>query len=113
MRTTAARAARKAAANPPPAPPLLQLAVRVQPGASASEVTVADAAENLLQLSARVTARAHDGEANDALRRLLADCLGVSRSRVSIVRGLKSRDKVVAVDGMTRDDVLAVLGTET
>lgn len=110
IRSSAARAARQAVSTPPA---LVQLAVRVHPGASKSEVTLSDQSEENLQLAARVTARAHDGEANDALRRLLAESLGVSRSRVTIVRGLKSRDKVVSVDGMTRDDVVAVLGSDT
>jgi uncharacterized protein len=51
-------------------------------------------------LQARVTAPPVDGRANDALRRLIAKRIGVAPSRVAVVRGAKSRDKVVAVDGV-------------
>ncbi len=48
----------------------------------------------------RVTAAAERGRANEAAARLLAKRLGVSKSRVSIVRGHASRDKVVRIHGM-------------
>ena len=50
--------------------------------------------------AARVTAPPVVGRANDALCRLIADRAGVAPSRVSIVRGAKSRDKVVRVEGL-------------
>jgi uncharacterized protein len=50
--------------------------------------------------AARVTAPPVDGRANEALRRLVADRAGVAPSRVSIVRGERSRDKVVRVEGL-------------
>jgi uncharacterized protein YggU (UPF0235/DUF167 family) len=40
------------------------------------------------------------GRANDAVCRLLADVLGVRRSTVTIVRGDRARDKVVAIEGI-------------
>ncbi|CAN5330525.1 DUF167 family protein YggU [soil metagenome] len=42
-----------------------------------------------------------DGKANEALRRFLAERLGVALSRVEIVRGEKSRRKAVVVSGIT------------
>ena len=36
---------------------------------------------------------------------LLADTLGVAKSRLHLVRGHASRDKVVAVEGLTRGEV--------
>lgn len=51
-------------------------------------------------LVVRVVAPPFDGRANDALCRLLADLLGVWRSRVTIVRGERARDKVVAIEGI-------------
>ncbi len=39
-----------------------------------------------------------EGEANAAVREVLAETLGVSRSHVAIVRGEKSRQKVVAIE---------------
>jgi len=51
-------------------------------------------------LRARVAAPAVDGAANQALLRLLADELGVSRGSVRLVSGPTARTKVVAVDGV-------------
>lgn len=51
-------------------------------------------------LQARVTAPPVDGKANAALRKLIAKRVGVSRSRVAIARGEKSRDKLVRVEGL-------------
>jgi uncharacterized protein (TIGR00251 family) len=51
-------------------------------------------------LQARVTAPPVDGKANRALRKLIAKRAGVAPSRVSVVRGEKSRDKLVRVEGV-------------
>jgi uncharacterized protein len=48
----------------------------------------------------RVTAPPVDGRANDALRRLIANRAGVAPSRVTLVRGEKSRDKTLSVEGV-------------
>ena len=59
------------------------------------------------RLRVRVTAAPVDGSANDALVRLLAAELGLSRRSVRIVTGLRSRDKVVEVLGVEPDVLLA------
>jgi uncharacterized protein (TIGR00251 family) len=51
-------------------------------------------------LRARVSAPPVGGKANKALCRLIAKRVGVAPSRVEVVRGAKSRDKVVRVDGL-------------
>jgi uncharacterized protein YggU (UPF0235/DUF167 family) len=56
-----------------------------------------------------VAAPAVEGRANEALRRLLAKQLRVPRSSVTIVRGHRSRDKVVEVDGLDYVTVVAAL----
>ena len=60
----------------------------------------------------RVTAPPVDGKANDALCRFVARAAGVAPSRVSVVRGHTSRDKVVRVEGVEDDVALraALLG---
>lgn len=58
-------------------------------------------------IRAWVHAAPADGEANEALLRVLAKALEVPRSRLSIVRGHASRVKIVAVEGLTAADVLA------
>ena len=60
-------------------------------------------------LRVSVKAPPHGGQANVALLELLASELGVAKSRLSIVRGLTSRDKVVAVEGLAEEDVLELL----
>jgi len=80
---------------------IARIAIHLQPGARRSEVVGWD--EDTLRM--RVQAPASEGRANEALVRLLADCLGISKSRVSIERGATSRVKVIAIQGMTLEDV--------
>ena len=58
-------------------------------------------------LRARVAAPPVEGAANQALLRLLADELGVARRAVRLVAGAAGRQKLVVVEGMTPEDVLA------
>lgn len=51
-------------------------------------------------LQARVSAPPVDGKANKALCRLVARRAGVAPSRVSVVQGEKSRDKLLLVEGI-------------
>ena len=81
-------------------------AVRAQPGARRDEIVgVRDGV-----LVARVSAPAREGRANQALCRLIASRLGIRPSRVSVVRGERSREKVVRVEGLDRAEVEAALG---
>lgn len=52
-------------------------------------------------LLARVTPPPVDGRANKALCRMIAKRIGIAPSKVSVVRGEKSRNKVVRVEGVT------------
>jgi len=80
--------------------------VRLQPRASRSEIT----GERNGALVVRVTAPPVDGRANAALCALLAGTAGVAPSRVAVVRGLTSRDKVVRVDGVDEAALRSALG---
>jgi uncharacterized protein YggU (UPF0235/DUF167 family) len=60
-------------------------------------------------LAARVSAPPHDGLANRALCRLIAARAGVPSSSVAVVRGLRSRDKLVVVSGLGQDELLRAL----
>jgi uncharacterized protein len=53
-------------------------------------------------LRARVAAAPVDGKANQALCRLIAKRVGVAPSKVKLVRGAKSREKVIDVEGVDR-----------
>jgi uncharacterized protein len=57
-------------------------------------------------LIVRVTAPAIEGRANEAVRRLVAKHLRVPKSAVTIVRGDRSRDKVIQVEGLDNWAVL-------
>ena len=61
-------------------------------------------------LLARVSAPPVDGRANRALCRLIARRAGVPASRVTIVRGERSRDKLVRVDGIDPSALHDALG---
>jgi uncharacterized protein (TIGR00251 family) len=84
------------------------LRVRLTPRASRSQIDGWDG--DLLRV--RVAAPPVEGRANDALLRLLAEALGVPPSRLRLVRGRTSREKVVAVQGVSGEDVRARLSGE-
>ena len=64
-------------------------------------------------LRLKVRARPEKGRANEAVIRLLASHLGLPRASLSIVRGATSRDKLMKVDGLSRDQLRTLLGTST
>ena len=76
--------------------------VRVQPRASRNEIAASDP-DGKLRL--RVTAPPADGEANEAVLKLLARHLGVPKSALTIVRGATTRNKVIDVEGLTEAEV--------
>jgi hypothetical protein len=74
------------------AQPGARIAVRVTPRASRNALIVDDGLIRVL-----VTAAPAEGEANDAVRLLLAEALGVPPSRLALAQGARSRDKVILV----------------
>ncbi|MGC8839196.1 MAG: DUF167 domain-containing protein [Anaerolineae bacterium] len=79
--------------------------VRVVPRASRDEVAGLQGEA----LRVRLTAPPVEGAANRALVDFLARQLGVRRSQVHILAGEASRDKVVAVEGLTAEEARARL----
>lgn len=69
----------------------VEITIHIQPGASRSEL----AGEHGDALKVRISARPVEGAANAALAEFMAQCLGVARREVRIVRGEKSRHKVL------------------
>jgi len=61
-------------------------------------------------LRVRVRARPEKGLANEAALRLLAGRLNLPRSRLALVRGATSRDKLIEVEGLSEDELRARLG---
>jgi uncharacterized protein (TIGR00251 family) len=82
------------------------LRVRLTPRAARSQIDGWDG--DLLRV--RVAAPPVEGKANDALLRLLAKALDVPPSRLRLVKGRTSREKVIAVEGVSGEDVRARLG---
>ena len=76
------------------------LKVRVQPKASKNLVEgyVGDA------FRLRVTAPPENGKANAAVIALLAAALDINRSRLTIIKGTRSRDKIVSVESLTLEE---------
>ena len=57
----------------------------------------------------KLRARAVEGQANAALRSFLTDQLNISQRAIILERGLRSRDKVIRIDGMSEEDVRSSL----
>jgi len=79
--------------------------LKVQPRGSRNRVE--EFREGVLRV--RVVAPPEDGKANAAVIALLSERLGVSRQKLRIVRGAASRDKVVEVEGLEPEELLARL----
>jgi uncharacterized protein (TIGR00251 family) len=82
-----------------------EVAIRLQPRARRDEVV----GERGGAIVVRVTAPPVDGKANAALCAFVAKAAGVAPSRVQIVRGQTSRDKILRVAGVTEDHLRASL----
>jgi uncharacterized protein (TIGR00251 family) len=90
-------------------PTFAQVSVRLQPRAGKDEISgVRDGV-----LLARVAAPPVDGRANQAVCKLIARRAGVAPTRVTVVRGEKSRDKVIRVEGVEPAQLRAALGLDT
>jgi uncharacterized protein (TIGR00251 family) len=72
------------------------LAIRVTPRARRETLTARDG-----RLLAHLRAAPVDGAANKALIALLVERAGIRRSEISIVRGLTSREKQIAIVGVS------------
>ena len=77
------------------------LRVRVTPRAGRNEI----AGEHAGALLVRVTSPPEGGKANTAVCRLIAKRLGVAPTRVSVVRGAGSREKVLRIEGLREADL--------
>jgi uncharacterized protein YggU (UPF0235/DUF167 family) len=69
-----------------------RLAVRVTPGARSESLEVVEG-----KLLAKVRAKPQDGAANAAVTRLLASALGIAPSRIELLRGAASREKMFRI----------------
>jgi hypothetical protein len=78
------------------------LSARAEPGASFALRVTPKARRTALEdgdpIRVWVTVAPEDGKANVAVRKLLAKALGVAPSRLELVRGATSRDKLFQLD---------------
>jgi uncharacterized protein len=88
-----------------PQPDGTLLSVKLQPRASANEISGPLGAE----LRIKVTAPPVEAAANEALVELLADRLDCARGRVELVRGHRSRHKILKLHGFAPEEVFAKL----
>lgn len=69
-----------------------RLAVRVTPGARVEALEIADG-----RLLAKVRAKPEGGRANEAVLALVAQALGLAPSRIALLRGASSREKLIDI----------------
>lgn len=81
---------------------IVKLAIKVRPGARGDEIVARDD-DGTLRI--QVSAPAEDGRANRAVEALLAEAVGLPKRAVSVVQGATSRRKLVAFDGLERDQL--------
>ena len=53
----------------------------------------------------KLRAPAVEGKANAALRSFLAEELHISESRITLARGQRSREKLIRIDGLNKEEV--------
>jgi uncharacterized protein (TIGR00251 family) len=79
----------------------------VHPNASRNEVT--GFTDGVLHI--RIAAPPVKGKANRELTAFLSKALGVSKGSLAIVKGHTSHNKVIAIDGLSQEDVINRLST--
>lgn len=84
---------------------MTRIVVRVQPNASQNEVL--RITEGVLHI--RIAAPPTKDRANQELVKFLSDVLGVSRSHLTIEKGMTSKRKVIGVNGLTQNQVMGKL----
>jgi uncharacterized protein len=85
--------------------PLTRLRLRVSPGARRTEIS----GRHGDGWKVRVAAPPENGRANEAVRALLAERLGLPRRAVTIVSGHTGREKVVELAGISHERAEAKL----
>ncbi|MBN9142653.1 MULTISPECIES: DUF167 domain-containing protein [unclassified Novosphingobium] len=69
-----------------------RLAVKVTPGARSKGVEIVEG-----RLLVKVRAKPEDGKATEAVIELVAQALGIGSSRVTLLRGATSREKLLSI----------------
>lgn len=80
----------------------VEISVRVHPNAARNEV--GGVIDGVWQV--RVSAPPVKGKANQELIAFLSRLLGVGKSRIGIIRGHTTRNKVIAISGLSQEDIM-------
>ena len=86
-------------------PNVFHLALKVVPGASRDRIV----GEHGDALKVAVTKPPEDGAANEAVEKFLREQLDLSRRDICLISGFTSRDKVIRITGLTREQLTARL----
>ena len=81
--------------------------IRVVPRSSRCELV--EIQEDALKI--KITAPPVEGKANEECIKFIADKLGISKSRVAIIAGHKSKRKTIAVSGLKSRDIKSIIPT--
>ncbi|KAH8687467.1 hypothetical protein BGZ60DRAFT_475537 [Tricladium varicosporioides] len=76
----------------------IYLQCHVKPGASKQREGILSVSDNIIEVC--VSAQAREGEANKAIKEVLSSVLKCPKSDVEVIRGLKSREKTIAIAGI-------------
>lgn len=79
-----------------------EISVRVHPNAARNEVT--GVTDGIYQV--KVSAPPVKGKANKELIAFLSRLSGVSKSRIDIIKGHTTRNKLIAIDGLSQEDIM-------
>lgn len=86
----------------------VEISVRVHPNAARNEVV--GVTDGIWQV--RVSAPPVKGKANQELITFLSRLLGVGKSRIGIIRGHTTRNKVIAISGLSQEDIMKRLSPD-
>ena len=85
-----------------------RISLRVYPNALRNEVL--GSTEGVLRV--RIAAPPLKGKANRELITFLSRLLGVGKSRIDIIRGHTTRNKVIAISGLSQEDIMKRLSPD-
>ena len=80
-----------------------KIEVRLKPGSKHNSYSANDDGT----YDIKVTSRPIEGKANEHLIKTLSDIIGIPKSSIDICIGAKSRNKVVEISGLDKDQVRA------
>ena len=86
----------------------VKISLRVYPNASRNELV--NFTDGVLRV--KVSAPPSKGKANRELIAFLSRLLGVGKGSINIIKGHTTRNKVVAIDGLSQEEVMKRLSPE-